>query len=185
MAGLKPSFITGGNAKVVLGGLTLAYATDVSYRADTQTIPVEVMGRYEVVSNEPIATTVSGSMSIVRYTTAATPGAALDATNMPAAALDGNDIGKAAKFDHFNPKEILLSKTFDVEVFQRIAEGADIGETNTKAVSVVKVRDCRFTSMGGSVNKRGILVEQFSFVGILLDTGETPSTRTEIETDLS
>jgi hypothetical protein len=55
MAGKKPSFITGATAKIKIGNLTMAYAQDVSYSTTVTTIPIETMGRYEVVSNEPVA----------------------------------------------------------------------------------------------------------------------------------
>jgi hypothetical protein len=55
MAGKTPSFITGATAKIKIGALTMAYAQDVSYNTTVTTIPIETMGRYEVVSNEPVA----------------------------------------------------------------------------------------------------------------------------------
>ena len=87
MADVKPGLITGSNAKIQLGGKTLAYATDIQYSVDVAVIPVEVMGRFEVVTNEPIAITVNGSFSIVRYS---------KGSPVPNAAADGNGVGKFA-----------------------------------------------------------------------------------------
>lgn len=161
MSGKTPSFITGATAKIKIGNLTMAYAQDLSYNTTVTTIPVETMGRYEVVSNEPVAYFVDGTLSIVRYTK--------EASAMNGAAANGNSVeqwnnaagtgGNAG--DGFDPARMIASETFDVEVFQKLANGG--------TESVGKLRDCRFTRKGGAINKRGILVEQFSFNAILMD----------------
>ena len=70
MAGIVPSFITGANAKLKIGNLTLAFATDLSYQITTNSIPVRAMGMIEVAAYEPVSYTVSGTFSVVRYTRA-------------------------------------------------------------------------------------------------------------------
>lgn len=159
MAKKKPGFITGANAKIKAGDLTLAYAQDVSYNTTVTTIPIETMGRYEVVSNEPVAYFVDGTLSVIRYTAQAND------AGMNGTITGGNGTGNwnfknggGNASQHFNPGELLASQTWDLEIFQK-TEGADVGE-------VVKLIDCRFTRKGGSINKRGILVEQFSFNAI-------------------
>jgi hypothetical protein len=161
MAGKTPSFITGATAKIKVGNLTMAYAQDVSYSTTVTTIPIETMGRYEVVSNEPVAYFVDGTLSIIRYTK--------EASAMNGAAANGNSVeqmnnaagsgGNAG--DGFDPARMLCSETFDLEIFQKLCEGG--------TESVAKLRDCRFTRKGGAINKRGILVEQFAFNAILMD----------------
>jgi len=179
MAGQTPSFLTGANAKIKIGSITLAYAQDVSYRVNISTIPVEAMGRYEVISHEPIAYTVEGSLSIIRYTAAATGAGA---------AADGNGVGKWNIVDdqtgdaQFNPQQLLLSKTFDLQVFQKENDGSVLSSDHGAAIKLI---DCRFTSKGGSVNKRGILTEQFSFNAILMqDDSFTVSRSNASEIDL-
>ena len=161
MAGKSPSFITGATAKIKMGNLTMAYAQDVSYNTTVTTIPIETMGRYEVVSNEPVAYFVDGSLSIIRYTK--------EASQMNGAAQNGNSVkqmintagsgGNAG--DGFDPARMIASETFDLEIFQKLA--------SSLTESVGKLRDCRFTRKGGGINKRGVLVEQFSFNAILMD----------------
>lgn len=184
MAGKKPGLITGSNAKIVLGGKTLAYATDVQYVVDTAVIPVEVMGRMEVVCHEPIAVSVSGSFTVVRYTNFA-------ATNgLPDAAANGNGVGNLAAggtnlgdmSNAFNPGKMLETSTVDLNIFQRQgASGADAGGTTQE---FVKISDCRLTRMQGSVNKRGILMESYQFVGILYDDDSFEASNTTIGKDL-
>jgi hypothetical protein len=161
MAGKTPSFITGATAKIKLGNLTMAYAQDVSYNTTVTTIPIETMGRYEVVSNEPVAYFVDGTLSIIRYTK--------EASQMQGAAAEGNSVEQwqntagsgGVAGDGFDPARIIASETFDLEVFQKLASGG--------TESIGKLRDCRLTRKGGGINKRGILVESFAFNAILMD----------------
>ena len=160
MAGIKPAFVTGANAKIKVGNRTLAYAQDASYSVTVTTIPIETMGRYEVVSNEPVAYFVDGTLSVIRYTKAAVN---MDKTNAEGNGIGNWDIheedGGAAK--HFNPGALLASQTWDLEIFQK-TDGADVD-------AVIRLFNCRFTRKGGAINKRGVLVEQYAFNAILAD----------------
>jgi hypothetical protein len=165
MAGKVPSFVTGATAKIKAGGLTFAYAQDVSYRVNVDTIPVETMGRYEAVSNEPVNYSVAGELSVVRYT-------AIAQTNgMPGAAAGGNGLGNANWLtggkgsDEFNPGNLITSQTWDLAVFQKVTSGYNTPVSDAK--QVITITDCRFNNKGAGLNKRGILVDRLSFVGIL------------------
>ena len=166
MAGMVPSFVTGANAKIRVGGKTFAYAQDVSYRINVDTIPVETMGRYESVSNEPISYAVGGELAIVRYTKVA------QENGMPGANAGGNGLGKVqfngggTAADHMNPGNLLISKTWDLDVFQK-KQTAPNTPTIVSDPAVIHITDCRFTNKGAGLNKRGILVERYSYVGIL------------------
>jgi len=186
MANIKPGLITGSNAKIVLGGKTLAYATDVGYVVDTATIPVEVLGKYEVVTNEPIATTVNGSFTVVRYTKFA------NEQNLTGTSANGNGVGNLAAggtnlgdmSNAFNPGKMLESSTVDLVLYQKKA-GSAATEGATETVEFLKISDCRLTRMSGSVNKRGILMESYQFVGILLDNESFEAKNSDIGDDLS
>jgi hypothetical protein len=160
----KPIFLTGANAKLKIDGKTFAYAQDVSYNVSVDTIPIETMGRYEAVTIEPVNYSVGGEFSIVRYTkAAAATGAGIDGSN-----IDGNGLGSVKGTNnsalglssHIDPSELLQSQTWDLEIFQKGA-----GANDSKPV--IKVKDCRITRIGGGLNKRGILVERVSYVGLL------------------
>jgi hypothetical protein len=164
MAGKKPSFITGANAKIKVGGKTFAYAAD--------TIPVETMGRYEAVTNEPVNYSVAGELSVVRYTGIA------KANNIPGTNTGGNGLGKVdyttggTASNEINPGNILFSQTWDLSVFQKeqAAATAGGGTANvTESVEFITIKDCRFTRKTSSLNKRGLLVDRLAFVGILAD----------------
>jgi len=176
MAGKSPSFITGATAKIKIGNLTMAYAQDVSYNTTITTIPIETMGRYEVVSNEPVAYFVDGTLSIIRYTK--------EASQMNGTAQNGNSVEQMINTsgsggtagDSFDPARIIASESFDLEVFQKLASAG--------TESVGKLRDCRFTRKGGSINKRGVLVEQFAFNAILMDNDSAVAVGNSGDNDL-
>lgn len=172
MAAKKPSFITGANAKIKVGGKTFAYASDVSYQVAVDTVPIETMGRYEAVTNEPVNYSVAGELSVVRYTQVAKDSA------MPGTNTGGNGLGKVDfttggnGSHHINPGNILLSQTWDLAVFQKTQAAATAGGDTavvTEAVEFITIKDCRFTRKSAGINKRGILVDRLSFVGILAD----------------
>ncbi len=187
MAGKKPSFITGANAKIKVGGKTFAYAADVSYQVAVDTIPIETMGRYEAVTNEPVNYSVAGELSVVRYTGIA------KTNNMPGTNTGGNGLGKVDYTtggngaNEINPGNILLSQTWDLSVFQKEQTGATAAggtATVTDSVEFITIKDCRFTRKSASLNKRGILVDRLSFVGILADDESFDSSYSG-DTDLS
>lgn len=184
MAQMKPGFITGANAKIKMFNKTIAYCADVSYNITVQTIPIESMGKYEVHSNEPVSYSVDGSFSIIRYTKRASSGAdggkiadvASGKGNEPSQIADGAN-GKAS--EHLNPAKLLASQTFDLEIFEKNATGE---------ASVTKVVDCRLTRRGMSLNKRGVMVDNYAYVGILhidSDAATADQTGNSGNTDLS
>ena len=172
MAAKKPSFITGANAKIKVGGKTFAYASDVAYQVSVDTIPIETMGRYEAVSNEPVNYSVSGELSVVRYTGIAKQ------NNMPGTNTGGNGLGKVDYTtggngaNEMNPGNMLISQTWDLAVYQKEQTGLTAaGGTAqvTDSVEFITIKDCRFTRKSASLNKRGILVDRLAFVGIVAD----------------
>lgn len=164
---VKPGYITGANARVKIAGKTLAYCTDVSYNVTVQTIPIESMGKYEVHSNEPVSYTVDGGFSIIRYTKKA------KALVGGAAAATGNGVaylgdGDTKVKEHLDPGSILTSETFDLDLFQNSAQAVADSSTGTEEISFLRITDCRVVRRGATLNKRGVLVENFAFVGVLL-----------------
>lgn len=183
MAKMIPSFITGATAKIKAGGLTFAYAQDVSVRVNVDTIPVETMGRYETVSNEPVNYSVSGELAVVRYT-------AIAATNgIPGTNANGNGLGAAnwktggKGSDQFDPGNLITSMTWDLQVYQKTAAGFD-GKISDSTNKVWVVTDCRFSNKTAGLNKRGILVDRMSFVGILASDDSFTASNSG-DTDLS
>jgi hypothetical protein len=184
MAGIKPGFVSGANARVKLDGKTLAYCTDLNYTVDMATIPIEAIGSYEVKSYEPISYTVNGSFSVIRYTKHIKPESG-GANGNPADQIgDANKVGT-----QLDPGRVLSSSSFDMEIFQSTsATTSDTTESNQN--TVFKIYDCRVTRRTSSLNKRGVMVDAYTFVGILAgDTDDgvttTVSTSGSKLTDLS
>lgn len=172
MSAKKPSMITGANCKIKVGGKTFAYASDVSYQIAVDTVPIETMGRFEAITNEPVNYSVAGELSVVRYTGIA------KTNNMPGAAVGGNGLGKVDfttggnAADHINPGNLLFSQTWDLAVYQKTqaaATAAGATATTLESIEFITIKDCRFTRKSAGINKRGILVDRLSFVGILAD----------------
>lgn len=175
MARQGTGFITGANAKIVIGDNTIAFCTDVSYNINVQTIPIECMGKYEVHTNEPVAYAVDGTFSILRYTensyTVKTvketvgSGTAATTVDVPVAEYDakkntGNGGGVQPFGLHLNPKEILFSGTFDLQIYEK-------RDPTKGALPFFKITDCRITRRGASLNKRSTLIDSYAFVGVL------------------
>ena len=164
MAGKKAGFVTGANAKIMIDSVTVAYATNVGYDINVQTVPVEGIGRYEVWSNEPVSYTCSGSLSVIRYTKRASE------SGISKVDADGNTIdqiptGTAGNMaQHLDPSQLLLSETFDLKIFEKTAA------TGTE-FRVIEIKDCRLTRRSGNLDKRGVLMDQYTFVGILAGDG--------------
>lgn len=166
MAAIKPSFVVGARAKVKIDNKTLAFCTNVNYTVDVTHVPIEVLGSYEVVSYEPVGYRVNGTLSVVRYT------AANNTTKVDEQDANGNSVftmGAAASNPAraaaaFNPGNLLLSETFDIEVYDRRD-----GDKKNDGQLFVKIRDARFERRSGGVNAKGLLEEQYTFNGILMD----------------
>jgi hypothetical protein len=198
MANQVPTFITGANAKITVDNITFAYASDVSYNVVVDTIPIETMGRYEAVTNEPVNYSVSGELSVVRYTSLANKTA-------ETSSLKGNGLGNVtgntglAQSNQFDPGNMLLSSSWDLVVYQKYATAAGLtgtssigsGGADSAALSsgvsqlgVIRISDCRFNRMSAGITKRGILVNRLSFVGILA-SDESFAAGPSGDTDLS
>lgn len=187
MSAKKPSFVTGANAKIKVGGKTFAYAQDVSYQVVVDTVPIETMGRYEAVTNEPVNYAVSGELSVVRYTSIA------KTNNMPGTNTGGNGLGKVDfttggnASAHINPGNLLLSQTWDLSVYQKTQTATTAGgatAVTTEADEFITIKDCRFNRKSAGINKRGILVDRLSFVGIMADD-ESFDSSSSGDTDLT
>ena len=105
MANKKAGFITGANAKIKIAGKVIAFATNVGYDINVQTIPIEGIGRYEPWSNEPVSYSCSGSMSVIRYTKRAKESGVpkVDQTGNTIDQIPISDTSKASF--HFDPSQ--------------------------------------------------------------------------------
>lgn len=118
MAGIKPSFMVGARAKIKIDGKTLAFATNVNYTVDVTHVPVEVLGSYEVVAYEPVGYRVSGTLTVVRFTSNGNVTAANEVGSTGNSSFNMGDSAARAKAA-FNPGNLILSETFNIDVYDR------------------------------------------------------------------
>jgi len=160
---IKPTFVVGARAKVKIDTKTLAFATNVNYTVDVAHVPVEVLGSYEVVAYEPVGYRVNGTMTVVRYTANGNQVSAPSTTTG-----DGNSVFKmgvsaAGAPAAFNPGNLLLSETFDIEIYDRRD-----GTAANDGQKFVTISNARFERRSGGLNAKGLLEEQYSFNGIMM-----------------
>lgn len=191
MANVAPFFITGANCKLKVNGVTLAFATDLSYNVSIPHARARSLGSYETNSFEPLSYDVSGSFTVVRYvddlkTRLQNLGlsAPNDVSNL------GNGIGGWTTLRDNSPGGVLLGGlgnglgglgngidgradrslnpasfqdgvTFDIEIYQKMPNGDSLG--------VARMRNARITSMNSTISKRSSMTQTFQFIAQFLD----------------
>jgi len=173
VAGMKPFFLTGANAKIRVNGATLAYCTNLSYSVTVSHSTPTVLGMYEPSSVEPTGYLVSGTFTIIRYVAdvkdelGKTPN---DTSNT------GNGIGnwgvkKSSKiidlsgsdgkvYDNLNPGKLERATGFEIEIFQK---------TENKNISVAKIRGARITKADFMLAKNSPAAQTFQFTALYAD----------------
>lgn len=157
MANKKPFFITGSNCKIKVNGVTIAYATDLSYSVSINHIPTKILGVYESDTIEPLSYAVSGSFTVIRYVDAAQSLIG----KMEGSSGYGNGVGSFAASSDFtrpdllrsdgkadqsaNPAKLGDATGFDIEIYQKIPPRGYVG--NDLANGLVS-----------AINSTGILV---------------------------
>jgi hypothetical protein len=195
MANKALQMVTGANAILRLNEHTVMYAMNVSYDIQVQTIPVEPMGMYEVSAYEPIATYVSGSLTVIRRggstsnETLFTPRSGETEATSVISTRDptkgnglGNMLNKSANTQgnhvFFDPSSILTSQTVDIEVFIKQADSTKPSKLFTK------IRDARLEQVSATLSKNNILMETYTFVAELMD-GDSYTSSAEFFADLA
>ena len=175
MAGQLPSFLSGSNVEIVIGGVTVAYAKNLNASRNMNLVAVNSIGSYSTQANEPTAFSAGGSMTIQRYSSKTLSGGAGGfnrtatankrtlpeqlrkvAVQDPSGLRDGNSIIDAISF---NPLKTLISSTFDIEVYERGVDPSTGAHSTIGQQLLFTLKDCRLTgfSMGFVV---GTLLEE-------------------------
>lgn len=165
MAGKKPFFITGSNCKIKVNGVTLAYATDLSYSVTIAHAPIKVLGVYESDTIEPISYSVSGSFTVIRYIDSATQ----SISKINGASGYGNGVGSFADSSQFtrpdllrsdgkadqsaNPAKFGDSTGFDIEIYQKIEKPT----TNAFGLFTAPIDAVRTVIVGNEPGSDGLL----------------------------
>jgi hypothetical protein len=178
MAGLRPFFLTGANAKIVINGKTLAYCSDFSCQVQVMHQTPKVLGMYEGVSVEPLSYNVAGGFNVIKYVKGA-----IDATGSSPNGVDANGdgvgnwgnrwgngvlrnlgvpfAGNDGRADEaLDPSKYSQGTSFDIVVYQKTPSG-DIG--------VYNIRSARITAMSFNVSKTSPGVDTYQFVALYVD----------------
>lgn len=185
MANVAPFFITGANCKLKINGVTLAYATDLSYNVSIPHARARSLGSYETNSFEPLSYDVSGSFTVVRYVDDLKSRLENLGLGIPNNVSNlGNGVGGWTTLRNnsaggiimeglgwpgvdgradrsLNPASFQDGVTFDIEIYQKMPNGDSLG--------VARMRNARITSMNSSISKRSSMTQTFQFIAQFLD----------------
>ncbi|NBP02909.1 MAG: hypothetical protein EBU90_22915 [Proteobacteria bacterium] len=164
MAGQIPSFLTGANLVIRIGDIRVAFAQSLSFQRNVAHTAVMGVGAYDVLALEPTSFAASGSMQILRWTDDMLEKRKNDKNtlpdNMAETASKPDLIGNSIVSDTaFNPQKLLLSTTFDIEVYEK---KADEGQVEGTLLFVLK--DCRIQNYNFNFVPGELLVENVSFL---------------------
>ena len=163
MANGVPFFLTGGNARILIDGQTVAFATNVSYRIIVKHSSPRVLGKYEVEELHPLSYEVFGSLSIIRYRSKLKGVIAPTTSDI---SNKGNSIGSYDNpvgnvNESLDPGKLLSSKMFNIEIRQKLAGNDE--------VSVFTLRDCRIDEITFNLDKRSAATQTVRFTARFYD----------------
>lgn len=163
MAGLLPSFQSGSNLYIYIGNVLVAYGTNLQISRDMTNVGVGGIGSYSYDAIEPTAYAARGSFSVTRFSKlaldavnakTASPAATAPGRSGAIAGADGNSMLHPAQF---NPINLLISKTFDIKVFER---NSVTGATGNLAYTA---KDCRMNGYSIGFTPGSLVAENISF----------------------
>jgi len=172
MAGIRPFFVNGANAKIKINGKTLAFCTDLSYSISVLTQTPKVLGMYEGSSVEPLGYSVTGNFTVVRYVKDI--GHAVGGKRPSGVAendagngvgnwgsvwggklgdfLNRNGIGNDGRANEaLDPSKFSNGTTFDIQVYQKI----DTRGGSVQSAGVAGVLSGISSILGGGTNTGG------------------------------
>jgi len=191
MANVLPSFASGSQLLIRIGGLAVAYATNLSFSDDVSSGAVGGIGSFSYDAIEPLSYASRGGFTITRYSKdaidaikAASPLANFGnsgASQAPGRTSDKDSLfgGQSSLSDgnslltpnSFSPIGLLASTTFDIEVYQRSATLDNTNNTTaiTQSGLVFRCVDCRLTSYSISFTPGSLVAEQLGFICIRIE----------------
>lgn len=181
MANVAPFFVTGANCKLKVNGVTLAFATELSYSIQVPHARPRTLGSYEVDSLEPLSYDISGSFSIIRYIDSMKGNYEKSGITPPPGTDNyGNGIGGWTRLNNatqvqkelgngadgvanksFIPASLQDGVAFDIEVYQKTQDGTYLG--------ISRIRNARIVGSTAQISKRSNMIQSFQFVAQFLD----------------
>jgi hypothetical protein len=204
MAAQTPFFMSGPRLLIKIDGVKVAYAVGLDLRVSRNVQIVNTLGSFASVAIQAtMYNGVSGSMQIVRLLDSASrntlsanasatkaddkkalttlPESSLTGLNTPDAAgtagTSNSTISATENLKrHLDPTSVLVSSTFDIEVWQmypkvdalKSTDGTSLNNKQGVLVKHFTVQNCRLNSRSASISAGQLLTESFSFTGTLL-----------------
>ena len=174
MANILPSFASGSNSVIVVDGITLAYATNLSFTDDMSHAAVGGIGSYSYDTIEPTQYAVRGNITIMQYSAAAVAEASAIATLSPTSDKKGSTVtGTPARMGgvngnsflvskYFSPVMLLLQQTFDIDVYERQVDKAT-GNLEKSTSAIFQIQNCRLNSYNLTFTPGSLISENLTF----------------------
>jgi hypothetical protein len=171
MAGLVSSFLNGSNLVIKIGTTTVAFAQGISMSDDIGHVPIGGIGSFGYSAIEPLQYSARGNLQILRYSNKTLAGRNTETSaSIPArvtpnkdnVSQDGNSMLHRV---HFNPRKLILSRTFNIDIYERVGTGSVV---NTDLKLSYTLEDCRLTSYSMTFTPNQAISEQVGFICIKL-----------------
>lgn len=184
MSGKRLLYNTAPKIKIRLGNSTMAYAVGFNVSVNVGLSTVNAVGNYAPIAIEPtLYNVVTGTLQIIKPVSSSITKKISDNRGgigpYSSAVGEANvkqDIDYPAGTDesmmlyqglskHLNPKEVLTSETFDLDLYLRAPDPSD----SSKIIDVpwFRISDCRIGSRSISISLGQLVGEPISFQGIL------------------
>lgn len=169
MAGLLPSFLSSAQLEIRIGSTVLAYAQNLSWTDDFTNTPVGGIGSYSYGSLEPVSYIGRGSMTVTHYSSAV-----LNKLKNLTGALPANLAGVTTQTNRdgnsllvkefFSPTQLLISRTFDLNVYERslVNNGGTLQNATSRLLYTLK--DCRMNNFSITFTPATLINQTVSFI---------------------
>lgn len=190
MAGQLPSVLSGNSVVVRIGNRRIAYLQNLQFSRRVDTSAIYGLGSPSVMALEPTNYGATWSAQIVRYTTPIITGdvgtgtlnRAADANALPdnlknVAIDDKVDGNSLIEPTHFNPQLLLLSQSFDVEVYEKAfpivaQDGTVTFPDGIEGNLLFLLKDCRIGRYSFNFAPGELLIENISGVCRRIDDAQ-------------
>lgn len=143
--------MTGARAILRANNQIVAFATNVGYRIIIPHGAVNVMGRYSAARHEPLGYDVTVNCGVMRFTGPGSPGT-------------GNSADAPGDEIMARVNDIISLEELSIEIIDRATDQ-----------KVLLVSRARMTERSGNMSARDMLAENWTFVGVIAESGDSPN----------
>jgi hypothetical protein len=193
MSKILPLFAAAPRLVIKVNGQKIAYAVGLNMSVSVDIVPVKILGQYEIASLEPAAyNPVTGTFRVIRLLKSSTQKNITDAAKTSESSLVSNPdkiapaitssddntsvLSQSFLHRHLDPRKVLISQTFDIELYLKIPQMTMGSGVNANMVDAytgdleepfLRLQDCRIVGMDGEIAPGRLLEEPLSFQGLL------------------